>query len=290
MLIAAVSTTEARAAYFSYSLGATPVGTAQFTFFNDGFVGSGARSSYIVDSGAGNGTTTGADGYGQADLADGSLRINLAANLPTGATSPTPFAEARAAFGDHLTFLGDFSNTHVTITQSVDGSYQFSDAGIFNLLQKTLDIAILPGGTLDGYASHPLDAINDPSRLVHTSILLDPDQNGIVNTHGSRDVVLNGHDPSIDLVADFHMRLPADFGAGSELTADFFHSALFGFNPLPGVTVLSDSGAFPGTAAVAPVPEPGSLTLTGSALALALVRLVWRHRRSCPEVRRPCRV
>jgi hypothetical protein len=156
----------------------------------------------------------------------------------------------------------------VTFHANVTGTWvgdPSAGVGVFQFM-------VLPAGTIDQFSGNPFDIFDtskDTNFISNNVAVVGPTDMLPVNIDVP--VTLNGVNPTIDFAADLNL-----FGLvstiGQTFEGDFTHSADISFDGLPGVTVVSASGTFPGTV---PVPEPSSIcsALIGiGALGLSRIR------------------
>jgi hypothetical protein len=262
VLLTAFGGAGAKAGYFINSLADSPLATYLFGDVNN-HTGSNASSTTIFINGV---STLSASATASANLATGALHASAAASYGySGACTNcnSPFVAGNANFGDSLTFLGSFSGQTVTFVGTITGTWTTNcAASCVGPGAAYFELLALPAGTINANSGNEFALFSSSSP---NSMNVGPTGNSssavLVTFTDVVTATLNGVNPTIDLAADLDITGDA-FNIGNSFDGDFSDTATITYTAPPGVTVLSASGVFP-----APVPEPASLTLLGSALA-----------------------
>ena len=236
--------------------------------FVDGFVENGAtQASVAIDTRA----------RASVDLATGQTHNELQV------TGPEQVGQSASVMGDRLTFAGAASTVnfsfafdgHITTDGPKLGS-ELLQIGVFSYL-RVFDASA--GATWSNWTSLGGALVSDTRQLEFN----DPDAalNELVDELLSGSFEFAGGTRTVDVFASL-----AVFSSVNDnpvvVTMDFGHTGTIGVDPGPGVVFASESGVFPGSVGVSPVPEPSTVRLAAAGLALLAWTAVRRRRDSCP--------
>jgi hypothetical protein len=212
----------------------------------------------------------------QADLTQGALRtLNQRLSGSGGAATQTLFFDTITF--NQSAFQGSFGATYnLTLTATFDGFFNATG---------TIGTSSGVGGRIHVYSGNTVidsSVFDDTNSLINFLFINGPTPlcaNGVngpdFQTHRgpftfsvSCTVQVSAANPTVR----FFLNLPVTVNAASATwEANMLNTARLSLGDLGGRQVTSASGVFPGTVETA-VPEPGSLTLAGIGLALAVAR------------------
>jgi len=228
-------------------------------------VNGGNGSTYVYDDAGGPGDLAGRRFLteGSTDLANGLMRSQLGGRGGPGEGSGNAIWISNTMMIETFQFQGTFSGQTVPFSLSMDGFWGVTGDPL-QFGQSRTQLVILGGDVvIDDDALASAENINaqiffNPAITPLFSQLksLDHQTAGPLETTGT--VTLNGVNPRIQVV--FGTTLVAlSNSANTQFSADYTNTSVASAD-FGGLTVLSESGFFPGTL---PIPAPGALAALG---------------------------
>lgn len=227
--------------------------------------------------------------YAGADLSQGALRIRNAGAATDENTGVQAFLYDTLTFAQSA-FEGSFGASYdLTVTATYQGTYSTAnafdlagvggrihlysgatvvDSSVFDTSDNMIDFMFLGGGP----AASCAQGVEGPN--LNASV-------GPFSFTVTCQATVTAANPTVRLF----MNLPAIFNGGGTWDLNMMNTATLSLGDLGGRTVYSASGVLPGTEAqtAAPVPEPGTLSLLGGALAATAARMRRRSRQARRE-------
>lgn len=198
-----------------------------------------------------------------SSLMDGTVRLRMTGHGGPAGNQGNTLVGAQGILFDEFTFVGTFSGQQVPFTAELDGSWTVSGPPLALALTNAR-MRLFAGGTVPNTDDWVGNASNDATPSLYDQTIED-DEFGDYPLTFSNTLTLNGTNPRVQFYFNARM-IASSMDTNTSFDADFTHTAKVNFNFPQGVTVLSDSGTYPGT-----VPEPAVMSIVGVAI-LALRR------------------